>query len=574
MKMPYNNRSNYRNYQRNNGNGRQGNSRPQPTVATDFYNPFSFIPLIDKVAYLSEDEAKSLDFVQDVPFENGYSGKIKVDFESMTPFCVRSFNENNVNVDGRFVVPGSSIKGMIRSVLEIITLSNIKNGVANNRYSMRDIRSASYELKANDKPQKSGFLIKLNGEYFIHPCESEQILYSDIERDENVRGLKEKHSVKEKYKMLYSRVFAWNDGTYSMWFFSGFMNNKKHEFRFDIPEFLSSRLIPLKGTYLDDFKFIYEYENENESWKFWKKQLKDYSNLSDVSADGFMGIVPCFFRTVADGSQVKDLGFSYLYRQPYKKKIHDFLPNALRSNGIDIAQAIFGYVNGNKAVKGRIQFGNSFIAEAKTLSKKTFILGSPKPTYYPFYLEQNQLNNGQLHTYFSNSTVISGYKRYLVQNTVSNDSVLNDNKNVQTCFVPLDANTKFSSYIYFHNLKDYELGALLAAITFCGNQTSCCHSLGYAKPYGFGKIRVNDIKLEQCSSVIDEQSLQNIFIQKVCQLADIQQSEWQSYISKLLVIARGNYQPHKIVRYPDMQKKEFAAIKNKSLSLKDFSIIK
>ena len=50
-------------------------------------------------------------------------------------------------------------------------------------------------------------------------------------------------------------------------------------------------------------------------------------------------------------------------------------------------------------------------------------------------------------------------------------------------------------HLHIHNLKDYELGALLAAITFCNKYEKCYHSLGYAKPFGYGNRDENgDIK--------------------------------------------------------------------------------
>ena len=66
-------------------------------------------------------------------------------------------------------------------------------------------------------------------------------------------------------------------GKYSMWFFSGFMNNKEHEFLFDIPmSFNSEDLIPLQEDEYQDFRFIHEIENKNASWTYWKKKIKNY----------------------------------------------------------------------------------------------------------------------------------------------------------------------------------------------------------------------------------------------------------------------------------------------------------
>ena len=134
-------------------------------MAQDFYNPYLFVPLNDKLCLLSADEEEELSQVHDVPFKNGYSGKIVVDFTALSPFCVKSSDNNNVRIGERYFVPGTSVKGMIRAVFEIITLSNIRNGISDSRYSMRDLNSRDYKIKGNDQVQ-SGFLIQIKGQYY------------------------------------------------------------------------------------------------------------------------------------------------------------------------------------------------------------------------------------------------------------------------------------------------------------------------------------------------------------------------------------------------------------------------
>src|SRR5690606_23417021 len=65
-----------------------------------------------------------------------------------------------------------------------------------------------------------------------------------------------------------------------------------------------------------------------------------------------------------------------------------------------------------------------------------------------------------------------------------------DNSNIQSTFNPLGTGTVFVSKIRFHNLKKVEIGALLSAISFHGYSDTFSHSLGAAKPLGYGKIKV------------------------------------------------------------------------------------
>jgi hypothetical protein len=230
-----------------------------------------------------------------------------------------------------------------------------------------------------------------------------------------------------------------------------------------------------------------------------------------------------------------------------------------------MARSIFGYTSKDSSLKGRVQFKNSFIDKPVLKEECTYILGSPKPTYYPFYLEQG--NNGG-NTYFAQNARLSGYKRYLIHKDIT-PSTIEEQSKTTTTFIPIDANTKFSVNISFHNLRDYELGALLAAITFCNEFEKCYHSLGYAKPYGYGKLKV----IEQPSIIFtnkeikkDNKKLYDEFIKKVCEKCNFKDdAEYYKSISDLFKLAQGNYKD-KPIRYPKLGKggeNEFNDIKKR-----------
>lgn len=570
-----------------NGN-RNKQNKPGNKVAKDFYNPYAFVSLSDKVCYLGENEVKELEQIKDAPVKDGLSGKIKVRFKAVTPFCVRDASGNNANVEGRYFVPGSSLKGMIRNVFEILTYSNIRNSIANSRYSMRDLRSPDYELKQSEHPQHGGFLMQINGDFFIQACESTQLRYFDrhnhddiqskaiFKEGKNSRDLQNARKVKDKYDTLKTPFDKSGKG---MWFFSGYMGGnpkfeKKHEFLFEIPKLDYELMLPLEEDEYNDFIFIHEKENENEAWKFWKRKLKNYSSVEEIVKDGYKGIVPCFFRTKDDGKAVRDLGFSFLYRQPYPNTIHYFLPEQMKREGIDLTQAVFGYAGKKDALRGRVQFGNAFVENAHPLDgERTFILGSPKPTYYPFYLEQN--GSGKLNTYFSSNTRISGYKRFLLKDVA--DAGVTEKSRVTSSFVPIDAGAEFVTTVYFHNLHNYELGALLSAITFYRQSDRCHHVIGYAKPFGYGRLKVESCALELETGTLTIDQLYSAFIEKICERCQCNEQTWAEDMSDLFTIARGNYQPKKSIRYPKMKdtKKgqyddEFAAIKTSNFRLSDF----
>lgn len=542
-------------------------------INKDFYNPYSFVPLNEQVLYYEKEEVEKFNYAHDIPIsDDSLSGIIELSMEAKTPFCIKTETNDSVNIDGKYFIPGTTIKGMIRNVFEIITLSNIKNFIANNRYSMRDLRSRDYEL--NRKTQKGGFLVKINHEHFIVDCDFDEEIdkypYDEIQEIEGV-NIKQKRTIQKKYETLTDGYIFFNDNFYRMWFFSGFMHNKKHEYLFTIPNNLVDRkLYHINKKEWKDFIFIHEKENENEGWKFWKRKLRNYTSIEDVIQDGYKGIIPCFYRlkNSDSGQTVRDLGFSYLYRQPYSKSTHDFVPEVYDTEKFDMTDILFGYSRLNDSFKGRISFSNTFISNMELDDSQTFIMGKPKPTYYPFYLEQDK--HGKLKTYFSDNTVISGWKRNLVHKKASK-GISTGKPKVESKFIPIKQGAKFTCKIKFHNLLDYELGALLSAITF-HNSTECYHLLGYAKAYGYGKFQVSNVELKHLiNSNVNTIDFYVMKFEEFLNLKKIKISSWQKTLNNLKSIASDNYHPEKPIRYPSIDKREFRDIKSSDFNINDFT---
>lgn len=562
-----NNRPKY--WSRNNQNKFSQKGKKTFGETLNFLNPYSFVPLSNKVCLLSESEIRSLEYCHDAPLKEALSGTITLHFEAMTPMCIRDVSGKNHNVDGKYYIPGSSVKGMIRSVFEILSMSNPIHSIADSRYSMRDLSSEDYELKKGK--QQSGFLAWINNQYFIFQCENEKKDYEFFEKHFGISNLKgsKKENAKDKYRKIKNKLLVKaDDGKLGLCFFSGYIDSKKHEYLFNIPEAFKDP-IPVQQKEWDDFIFIHEIENKNKSWKFWKMRLNErsYHSVDEIQAGDYRGLVPCFFRTKKENGRtvVKDLGFSYLYRQPYEKTIHDFMPKVYHGCGIDLAQAVFGCV-GERSLKGRVQFGNAFIDYPQFDTEQTFALGSPKPTFYPFYLKQSK---GVLNNYFANDAQIAGIKRYLVRSDAEPGNM--EKKKVATSFVPLKRGTEFTTKIRFFNLKKHELGALLSAITFYQQNEKCFHQIGFAKPFGYGTLRVASPSINLVGhSKVETKELYKAFIQYMLSKGLFTtEEEWYHAVAPLFRLASGRYEGQ--IRYPNFDAKEFKTIKNKKLSIERFS---
>lgn len=81
----------------------------QPTIREQFYNPYCFVPLSNNVFNYTEEEKYKFMIANDIPFKKGISGKIYATFIAKSPFCVKSNEKENCNINGKYIIPSTSI---------------------------------------------------------------------------------------------------------------------------------------------------------------------------------------------------------------------------------------------------------------------------------------------------------------------------------------------------------------------------------------------------------------------------------------------------------------------------------
>jgi len=516
--------------------------------------PFNFVPLSEKV--IKPEWADNISHV--IPFEDGMSGKINVILTAQTPIFVRNGHtreEHEAVVKGenyksfskhgdQYFLPATSIKGMIRNALEILSFGKM-NRVSDDRYAYRDLYDNYYkeiiieqkDKKTNkDNPTFCGWLdISKDGSIVkvIDLGKPGRISHREIDKkfekgfvatfsDSDILRKDANRTSKYKYSLLNNKLHETeflvdkekNESkpsvdTRDFYFFSkensdnaikgtlvltgqpgARKRNYKNEWIGKFYEFVFfEKANPIihsidpESPFWKDFLFI---NKHSEDWKFLLKQ--------------FPGKIPVFFKKDSNG-KIANMGISYLYKLPYQKRITDCLPAEHKlNNNIDFAEVILGNVR--KKLKGRVQFGHAFLkGEAQPLSELKPLMGSPKPSYYPIYLEQKGSNgflDGRYITYMNSNARLKGWKKYPVhQNAINSFSVeKNQEKNISP-FKPLPTGSKFTFAIHYHNLKKVELGAILYSLTM-GNQKDVYHNIGFAKPYGYGKVKLelDDIRTE------------------------------------------------------------------------------
>jgi len=530
--------------------------------------PYNFVPLSNEV--VTPEWVNHIS--HDIPFEDAKSGEIEVEITAHSPIFVRNGQPKNADTpssdfsqhDGRYFIPGSSLKGMVRNVLEIMTFGKMGDKVNDHRYAIRDLAGAvKDQYLAKFKPDSiyAGWLSKMDdGSYGIADCGIPGRIYQDqldkyldsLEKpSDNPKEKKQAEKFSEKFaknpnsdfeksaKYKYTQI--WKETSLKQSFIKLISKHKsnnlysicKPEESDDVVQigdlvftgqpsantgksgkrlefiFFRKKNQPLKvkSNIIDDFFFAYfdhDLNRQSVDWKHWRAELAAGRRI------------PVFFHK--DKGQVSALGLSYLFKLPYKKSICDAMPMGhTETNKFDFSDVLFGFVQGEstlESLKGRVHFGHAFSKDKCILDQtQTEVLSSPKASYYPTYIRQSVDAKGQVNNYktlMDEDAKVAGWKRYPVhKNGVKKNPPPQDSsEDVSVQFTPLQAGAQFSFSIRYHNLKKVELGALLSSITF--HQTDqAFHSLGMAKPLGYGKVKL----------LVTNSSQEDIDLHKECLLA-------------------------------------------------------
>ena len=574
------NNNHYNHYNDNKNHKKPGQDKKSFEPSFDITCPYNFVPLNEKVIF----PEWANDIYHDIPFSDGLSGEIKYSITAKSPILISSGkgkeNKNNkkeelqntnhkedavnrsgdkpVDVpvlnlfckdpDGNYFIPGTSLKGAFRSLLEILSFSKLSI-YDDYHYSYRDLCNKKYkgQLQANnircgwlsmesetkwkiedcglpgrishaeiDKKFRTDFVKKFSSDSNSKILENEkkhakykyETFFENIGKTFNLDSLKyhfNESQDNEPYRKLYNIVNQGNNGREGTIVFTGQPSVRNEnstvkktgkwlEFIFFDPK---GQTYTVDENKIKNFKLAYfnNEPNQSEDWEYWKLKQNGDKNFK----------IPVFFvpdkRDKNNDDKILHFGLSQLYKLPYKFKISDLIKgDHLDKNKLDFAQCLFGFIsnsddkNDEVGLKGRIQFGHAFVAESsKTVNAVSDIinkiLSSPKATFYPFYLNNNAQ---ELLTYDDQRAKLAGFKRYPVHLNANIESIEQyvENKKLLSRMRPLPEGTVFEGRVSFHNLKPEELGALLSALTF-NDEEECFHTLGGGKPFGFGKSKVH-----------------------------------------------------------------------------------
>lgn len=237
-----------------------------------------------------------------------------------------------------------------------------------------------------------------------------------------------------------------------------------------------------------------------------------------------------------DSSKARNIALARVARLRYRNAIGDLLPEHLkpsqRYDELDVASRLFGWVKATPtddrtarvAYAGRVRFSHATLAtdgDKGTFEKELAlaILGEPKPTTTLFYLrkENGEWNDEERKKPGAAETIgydgpnkLRGRKVYRHHGAALNRLEYeragrrqdHQNRSVRGVRAPGNA---FEFTIHFHNLAPLELGALLWTLQLIDE--GCHFRLGYAKPLGFGSVKLAVERIEMADMGLRYRSL-------------------------------------------------------------------
>lgn len=487
--------------------------------------PYNFIPLQqeNEIVHLTELPT------QDRYHTDRLTGYIELGVETLTPVYIRdSLNKEEMKKDeelkkknkenkfinsdffspygkDKFAIPGSSMRGMIRTIVEIVSFGNFGFTDRKRKLYYRTVGERvgfgiGEKYRDYIKNRKIGIIYKHNNDYFIRPAKESTSEKWEI--------------IKIEEEIIFPKKERGNESTIKV---------KENLYRIMTTE------LPERGKDRRNNNFYHVEDSEPNTigMKLNDDIINDYSNdknrgrnVPDLLKLAKERSVPCYYIEI-DGD-ICSFGYNPFFRLAYTKRIFDHIPSYLKENpkikydslekkyteiiDVDYANAIFGFTTEDqgeirvlKSLKGRVEFSDCIVSNGKARVLDISIpktLNEPKPTSFQHYLTQS--NNKPKDDYDSNVN-IRGNKLYWHRSDKSNidywrerdqeilNIINNGSDKMHTKIKPVDSDSVFKGKIYFENLSEQELGCLLFALDL---PKGCHHKIGMGKPIGLGSIKI------------------------------------------------------------------------------------
>lgn len=437
------------------------------------------------------------------------TGEIHVTMTAETPVFVSAGDRNGSffrGANGRLMIPGSTVRGMLRQNMQILGFGTVRpnEDIEDQRIFFRSItaRRGSTNRELSDyyqsvlgmqagsptpKNVSAGYLCREGNRYRIYPTCAPVLR---IRRDDPALcrahlnlGYARMENV--SYTLQGSKLQSISRATIG----NGVLLYPGRPIKGHGPVYLfpaaDRRAAPLEISAKDILSYQVDLDGRSNTLhyplSFWK-----------LPSSG--GSKPVFY---VQHSGHTYFGMTSCPRIGYANSLAQGLPGRdSRLAGADVPldypHAVFGFTGRERSYRSRVSVGD-FPAEDGVLEGKAarLILAQPKPSWYPGYV-----TNGD--HYNKKGFALRGFKLYWQKDAnlpplpARTDRAEGEKADTMPVMRPLPAGTVFHGVIRYKNLHPDELGLLLWTLRL---EDGCRQSLGMAKPFGYGRMRLEIEKL-------------------------------------------------------------------------------
>lgn len=481
-----------------------------------FINPYSFVSL-------------GSDVQRDMPTDGELTGKIRVslivktplsipDTEGVTTDKIKHKTYPFFRVADKPVIPGSQLRGMLRSAYE--TLSNSCLSVNNN-----NILSARHTNPGNPGliQYKDGAWHLFEAKIYkdrgqaINPASDVRRTWYSFEKYKNDRNGKHKKDGNgnkiplKPHERIKTNIFC-NTNT-------------------EVEDIVN--LTHAIENYLETVAIFDKQRTNDNFFHKWKDRL-----TYGIKKDGQLH--PVFYEIVEyNGENYVYLSPSQIGRYVFDNKLNDLLGTHIscsKQQGDCLCKAcsLFGMISetGNNSFASKLRFSDAQLKSFESMGNVTLKeLAVPKPTAVEFYTQKpddslywtydykitsyGEDKNGKMKAQKEKCViVIKGRKYYLHNPHLKSSDYITTKKTKRNSTVELcKPESRFTFDIFFEKITETQLHELLWTITIGENDENGVqmHKLGHGKPLGLGSVKlvVDEIVMRSFNSDTLEYQIEN-----------------------------------------------------------------
>lgn len=521
---------------------RQGQDRQGQTKYVGA--PYNFVPFYDKVFQYPEHKLTKHNSVE----EKLITGELTYKITAETPIMVDDgTGKFFTDAKGRYAIPGSTMRGLIRNNVQVLGLCSYDNDIDNYALMYRNVANGAEKRRYNntlgakqisvsegEKNYSLGVLLNVRAGYVSNEGGKYVIYQTAVDSIKNEFNQMNYYVLSER-KIVHDYLKYGKDFSYSF-----FRQNGKSILQHEFEKFerYERNGIHYKGKKNKAYKPYYEpvsYEVTHEKDIAAVGRPGKYKKAGFAVSTGAMNekkavyIIPeidqtkeCIVISEADirafkidlkkkentlkqfgGKKYFDLpeegkmrpvfyirldgrlyfGFTPRLRLFYEHMLKEGLKQKWKADSVDYSRALFGYATPEKSCKSKVSFSDAVL-------QGTIKKGAEKKLILAepkptSYLDYLKQNGNTAVTYNTDDFELHGAKQYWLHKSLVPVEKTVTNEKAASMIAPLEQGAEFIGKVRFQNLTEDELGLLLWAIRL--NQGSQMN-VGKAKAYGYGRI--------------------------------------------------------------------------------------